>query len=108
MSENTVNKVLRKVGYDTKDPCGHGFRTMVCSALLESGLWTDAAIKWQMSQKERNRVYAAYIHKVECLEQRRLIMAAWSNYIDANRHGLCTEKETAQYFESRLSQHSNH
>ncbi len=66
MSENTVNTMPRNVGYDTsKDVRGHGFRTMACSALLESGLWTDAAIERQMSHKERNRVRAAYIHKGE-------------------------------------------
>lgn len=37
MSECTVNKALRLIGYDTKsDICGHGFRTMVCRALMES------------------------------------------------------------------------
>ena len=39
ISENTVNKALRVMGYDTtQDICGHGFRTMACSALIESGL----------------------------------------------------------------------
>nr|WP_330165514.1 tyrosine-type recombinase/integrase [Pseudomonas toyotomiensis] len=33
MSENTVNAALRLMGYDTQvDVCGHGFRTMACSA----------------------------------------------------------------------------
>lgn len=36
MSENTVNKALRVMGYDTKvEVCGHGFRTMACSSLIE-------------------------------------------------------------------------
>ncbi len=40
ISENTVNKALRVMGYDTKtEICGHGFRTMACSSLVESGLW---------------------------------------------------------------------
>ncbi|SPO65051.1 putative integrase; KpLE2 phage-like element (fragment) [Pseudomonas sp. JV241A] len=57
LSENTINQVLRNMGYDTtKDVCGHGFRTMACSALLESGLWTDDVIEPQMSHQERNRV----------------------------------------------------
>ncbi len=35
MCENTVNKALRLMGYNTKqDICGHGFRTMACSALI--------------------------------------------------------------------------
>lgn len=37
MCENTVNKALRLMGYDTKmDICGHGFRAMACNALMES------------------------------------------------------------------------
>lgn len=88
LSENTVNKALRSMGYDTKtELCGHGFRTMACSALIESGLWSEDAIERQMSHKERNHVRAAYIHKAEFLEQRRLIMDWWSRYLEANRQG---------------------
>ncbi|SUG36672.1 Integrase [Salmonella enterica subsp. arizonae] len=48
------------IGYDTKtEVCGHGFRTMACSALNESGLWSKDAIERQMSHKERNGVRAA-------------------------------------------------
>ncbi|HBN1095656.1 TPA: tyrosine-type recombinase/integrase, partial [Escherichia coli] len=64
MSENTVNKALRVMGYDTKvEVCGHGFRTMACSSLIESGLWSRDAVERQMSHMERNSVRAAYIHK---------------------------------------------
>ena len=66
MSENTVNKALRVMGYDTKvEVCGHGFRTMACSSLIESGLWSKDAVERQMSHQERNSVRAAYIHKAE-------------------------------------------
>ncbi|STT55314.1 integrase [Klebsiella pneumoniae] len=64
MCENTVNKALRVMGYDTKkDICGHGFRAMACSALMESGLWAKDAVERQMSHQERNTVRMAYIHK---------------------------------------------
>lgn len=94
MSENTVNKALRGMGYDTKAQiCGHGFRTMACSALIESNLWSEDAIERQMSHRERNSVRAAYTHKAEFLEQRRMIMAWWSNYLDANREKHITPYE---------------
>ncbi|MEI4920655.1 tyrosine-type recombinase/integrase, partial [Klebsiella pneumoniae] len=71
MSENTINKALRVMGYDTKvDVCGHGFRTMACSALIESGRWSKDAVERQMSHQERNNVRAAYIHKAEHLDER--------------------------------------
>lgn len=50
-----------------EDICGHGFRTMACSALIESGLWSRDAVERQMSHQERNGVRAAYIHKAEHL-----------------------------------------
>lgn len=86
MSENTVNKALRVMGYDTKvEVCGHGFRTMACSSLIESGLWSRDAVERQMSHQERSSVRAAYIHKAEHLGERRLMLQWWADYLDANR-----------------------
>lgn len=86
MSENTVNKALRVMGYDTKvEVCGHGFRTMACSSLIESGLWSRDAVERQMSHMERNSVRAAYIHKAEHLDERRLMLQWWADFLDANR-----------------------
>ncbi len=96
MSENTVNSALRKMGYDTKtEICGHGFRSMACSALIESGLWSETAIERQMSHKERNNVRAAYIHKAEFIEERKLIMNWRSRYLEANRQEHVTPHEFA-------------
>lgn len=97
MSENTVNSALRKMDYDTKkDVCGHGFRAMACSALLESGLWSEDAIERQMSHKERNGVRAAYIHKAEFLDQRRLMVQWWADWLDANRPYFISPHEFAK------------
>ncbi len=86
MSENTINKALRVIGYNTKtEVCGHGFRAMACSALNESGRWSRDAIERQMSHKERNGVRAAYVHKAEHLEARIEMMQWWSDYLDRCR-----------------------
>ncbi|EEC0293611.1 DUF4102 domain-containing protein [Salmonella enterica subsp. enterica] len=86
MSENTTNRALRLMGYDTKtDVCGHGFRTMACTALVESQLWSRDAVEKQMSHQERNSVRAAYVHKAEHLEARKIMMQWWSDYLDVNR-----------------------
>ena len=93
MSENTVNKALRVMGYDTKvEVCGHGFRTMACSSLIEYGLWSRDAVERQMSHMERNSVRAAYIHKAEHLDERRLMLQWWADFLDANR-----ESEVSPY-----------
>lgn len=96
MSENTVNAALRRMGYDTKtEVCGHGFRAMACSALVESGLWSRDAVERQMSHQERNGVRAAYIHKAEHLEERRLMCQWWSDYLDTCREAFVTPYEFA-------------
>ncbi|MCG5279476.1 tyrosine-type recombinase/integrase [Providencia rettgeri] len=98
MSENTVNNALRVMGYDTKtEVCGHGFRTMACSSLIESGLWSKDAVERQMSHQERNSVRAAYIHKAEHIEERRLMVQWWADYLDANR-----EKEISPFSFAKL------
>ncbi|END2548755.1 TPA: integrase arm-type DNA-binding domain-containing protein, partial [Enterobacter roggenkampii] len=75
MSENTVNKALRTMGYDTQaDVCLHGFRAMACSALTESGLWSRDAVERQMSHQERNEVRAAYVHLAQHMQERRQMM----------------------------------
>ena len=88
MTENTINKALRVMGYDTKTQvCCHGFRTMACSALNESGRWSKDAIERQMSHKERNGVRAAYVHKAEHLEARIEMMQWWSDYLEVSQEG---------------------
>ena len=97
ISENTVNKALRVMGYDTtQDVCGHGFRAMACSALIESGLWSRDAVERQMSHQERNGVRAAYIHKAEHLEERRLMLQWWADFLDANREKFISPFEYAK------------
>ncbi|MFY4272115.1 tyrosine-type recombinase/integrase [Escherichia coli] len=86
MSENTINKALRTLGYNTKlDVCAHGFRTMACSALNESEKWSKDAIERQMSHKDRNTVRAAYMHKAEFLEAHIEMMQWWSDYLSLNQ-----------------------
>ena len=96
MSENTLNKALRRMGYNTKvDVCGHGFRTMACSALVESGMWSRDAVERQMSHQERDTVRAAYTHRAEMIEERRLMVQWWADYLDANREEHVTPYDFA-------------
>jgi integrase len=101
MCENTVNKALRLMGYDTKSEiCGHGFRAMACSALMETGLWSQDAVERQMSHQERNSVRLAYIHKAEHLHARQKMMQWWSDYLD-----MCQREYIPPYIWSRANHH---
>ncbi len=104
MSENTVNAALRRMGYDTKsEVCGHGFRAMACSALMESGLWSRDAVERQMSHQERNGVRAAYIHKAEHLEERRLMCQWWCDYLDSCHERFITPFDFAHRDKSAVN-----
>lgn len=97
MSENTVNSALRAMGYDTKtEVCGHGFRAMARGALGESGLGSDDAKERQLSYSERNNVRAAYIHTSEHLEERRLMVQWWADYLYYNSTNHITPFEFAR------------
>lgn len=86
ISESTINKTLRRIGYDTtSDVCGHGFRGMACSALVQSTLFQKEAVEKQMSHQERDQVRLAYTHQAEYLEERKAMLNWWSDYLDANR-----------------------
>lgn len=74
------------MGYDTKiEICGHGFRAMVCCSLIEFGLWSKDAFERQISHMERNSVRATYIYKAGHLDERKLMLHWWADFLDANR-----------------------
>src|SRR5690606_21752383 len=86
ISETTINNTLRRLGYDTQqDVCGHGFRGMACSALVQSTLFQKEAVEKQMSHQERDQVRLAYTHQAEYLDERKAMINWWSDYLDANR-----------------------
>jgi integrase len=96
MSENTVNEALRRMGYHTRrDVCLHGFRAMARSALGESKLWQKSALERQMSHQEKSTTEGAYTHLAEFLQERRLMMQWWADYLDANRQQAVTPYDFA-------------
>lgn len=68
---------------------------MACSALIESGLWSRDAVERQMSHQERSSVRAAYIHKAEHLDERRLMLQWWADFLDANSNSMIRPFEFA-------------
>ena len=85
MSDNTINAALRRMGFEKADICGHGFRAMASTLLHEQG-WKSDVIERQLAHGERNKVKAAYNH-AQYLPERRQMMQAWADYLDALRDG---------------------
>lgn len=80
MSENTMLYALYRMGYHSR-ATGHGFRATASTILNEEG-WHADAIERQLAHTEKNKVRAAY-HRSEYLPERRKMMQAWADYLDA-------------------------
>ncbi|MFO0500402.1 MAG: tyrosine-type recombinase/integrase, partial [Pseudomonadota bacterium] len=85
MSDNTLLAALRRMNYPKEMLVTHGFRAMASTLLNEQG-WNRDAIERQLSHGERNNIRAAYNH-AQYLPERRQMMQAWADYLDALRVG---------------------
>ena len=84
ISENTVGKMLNKMGYQGRQ-CVHGFRASARSILSEQG-WSREAMERQLDHKETDSTVAAYARS-EHLPERRKMMQAWADTCDALETG---------------------
>jgi integrase len=84
ISENTVGKMLNKMGYQGRQ-CVHGFRASARSILSEQG-WSREAMERQLDHKETDSTVAAYARS-EHLPERRKMMQAWADTCDALESG---------------------
>jgi integrase len=84
LSNMTMLAALKRMGYGGR-MTGHGFRGIASTALNEMGYRPDV-IEAQLSHVDGSKVRAAYNH-AQWLEERREMMTAWANYLDAVRTG---------------------
>lgn len=80
MSENTVNKALSTMGYEGRQT-GHGFRHLLSTSLNTRGYNRDW-IERQLAHGDQDSIRDTYNH-AHYLEQRRGMMQAWADSIDA-------------------------
>ncbi|WP_347456875.1 integrase arm-type DNA-binding domain-containing protein [Acinetobacter thermotolerans] len=78
---NTLNLVIRKMGYDKQQLSSHGLRSTFSTILNESGLFQDNWIEAQLSHIDKNRTRASYNH-AEYLVQRTEMMQWWGDFIE--------------------------
>ena len=90
ITSDSLRLALRRVGISKDKMTTHGFRSMASTRLNELGHSADL-IEIQLSHLPINKVRAAYNH-AEYLEERRLMMQAWSDYLDLlqNKESLTT------------------
>lgn len=86
MSENAVNAALRTLGYDGDTMTGHGFRAMARTILDEVLGFRPDYIEHQLAHAVRDPLGRAY-NRTAHLPERRKMMQAWADYLDALRTG---------------------
>ncbi len=80
MSENTVNKALRQMGYEGRQT-GHGFRHLLSTELNGRGYNKDW-IERQLAHGDTDEIRGTYNHAAY-VAQRSEMMQAWADSIDA-------------------------
>lgn len=81
MSENTINKILKKMGYADKQ-VAHGFRAVASTVLNESSLFRSDVIEAQLAHSEQNNSRKPY-NRAEYIEERVVMMQWWGDYLQA-------------------------
>lgn len=84
MSENTINKALRLMGYEGRQT-GHGFRHLLSTELNGRGYNKDW-IERQLAHGDTDEIRGTYNHAAY-VEQRREMMQSWADSIDAHCNG---------------------
>lgn len=79
MSDGAINAALARIGFKG-ELVGHGFRHMA-STLLREMNWSADAVERQLSHKEPG--VAGVYNKAQHLPERRKMMQAWADYLDA-------------------------
>lgn len=109
MSDSTLNKALRIMGYDTGpggDHCAHGFRSTASTLLNEEGVFEGDAVEAQLShntegkkRRRRNEVVRRQLGKGDKNKIRRIynraaywaervhLMQHWADRLDSLRDG---------------------
>lgn len=81
VSDGTVNKALRNLGYTKHQMTAHGFRAMARTILDEVLEFPPHLIEQQISHAVRDPLGRAY-NRTAHLPQRKKMMQAWADYLD--------------------------
>lgn len=86
MSDNAINAALRRMGYGTDAMTAHGFRATARTLLDEVLAIRPDYIEHQLAHAVRDPNGRAY-NRTAHLPERRKMMQAWADYLDALRQG---------------------
>lgn len=82
MSDGALSAVIKRIGYSGRMTV-HGYRTVACSALNESGKFPPDAVELQLHHMDKNAVRGVYNRNAVYAKQRREMMQWWADKLDA-------------------------
>ena len=87
LSDNTINAALRRMGFSQDEMSAHGFRATARTLMIERmpGISADV-IEAQLAHGKSGPLGMAY-DRAEFMEQRRVMMREWADYLDKLRIG---------------------
>ena len=87
MSENTLNKALRVMGFSTsKEITSHGFRAVGRTLIPQELKWDSSLTELQLDHTVKDANGRAY-NRTHMLEPRKEMMQEWANYLEGLRLG---------------------
>lgn len=86
MSSNTILSALRSMDVGKEEMSGHGFRAMARTMIAERLRYEDVVIELQLAHQVRDIHGHAY-NRTSFLEDRKLMMQEWADYLDELRNG---------------------
>lgn len=87
MSDGTLNAALRRLDFSGDEHVAHGFRAMARTMMAEIIQGIDPeVVEAQLAHSKSGPLGSAY-DRAEYMEQRRLMMQTWADYLDQLRAG---------------------
>lgn len=81
LSDSSINKALKNLGWENGETTGHGFRATARTLLDEVLKFPIERIEQQLGHQVRDMHGRAY-NRTKYLDERRVMMQAWSDYLD--------------------------
>lgn len=88
ISESSINKALKNLGFINGETTGHGFRATARTLLDEVLKFPIERIEQQLGHQVRDMNGRAY-NRTKYLEERIIMMQVWSDYLDSLKESAC-------------------
>ena len=102
MSSNAVLSAFRRMGIDKEDMSGHGFRATAKTLLLERLKYQESMVDLQLAHRVKDPNGGAY-HRAKFLDDRKIMMQHWADYLDNLHEGRDVVPPAAQYSQDQAA-----